>query len=591
MKQRHQLTIMVIIMVLTALTTSYTQADVMEDLTFIGVINDYPFIFTDKNGEPAGFAYDMIKEFADQKGYNLIVELHTPEQASKAYEEYGDVLYDGTYFSMHRGGKTLPLFVQEYYVFLTYQNRNLVKKDDLHSFYETAQGLANLTIGVRDGQEADDYVNSLVVPGKLKTFTHYSQVIEALHNEEIDVAIMPYHQTNAILYDDDISDVEFVDQKLYFKNSGYWVKKDRVQNQLDSFIIESKTNGRVTRLSAKWLEEPDRLNRDMIYLQAFNIILGLSIAIILFLIYRGKTLQKRVEDKTSQLREKLTENQALYDEIIQHEKFKNDYFINLSHELRTPLNVILGAVQLNELYLNKQNYDKLLENVGSYTHIIKSNSYRLLRVVNNLIDITKMDADKYMLNIDVVDIIYLCEELIITIQPYLDLKDLTVSLQTDLEESLVECDPFELDRIMMNLLSNAIKFSDPGSEIIIQIDEPTEDFVQVDVIDQGIGIAEEFQEKIFNRFEQVDTTLNRSHEGHGIGLSLVKNLVELHGGQINVSSVPGEGSTFSLQLPLRTTYIGFEGDRAFSHQQRDKQHAVNLEFSELQQDTSIRNKE
>ncbi len=147
-------------------------------------------------------------------------------------------------------------------------------------------------------------------------------------------------------------------------------------------------------------------------------------------------------------------------------------------------------------------------------------------MVNNLIDITKMDADKYSLNIDLVDIVYLVEELTLAIQPYADKKQIRILINTEIDEAVVECDPFEIERVIMNLLSNAIKFSQKSDEVKVKIHyDDSGDNIFVSVLDHGIGISEENQSKIFDRFAQVDTTLNRNHEGNGIGLSLVKILL------------------------------------------------------------------
>ncbi len=382
--------------------------------------------------------------------------------------------------------------------------------------------------------------------------------------------------------------INYVDQKLYFKNIGFWTRDEDLLHNLDTYILNEKKSGYITKLNNIWLSDYALKSKEDFYLRLFNIILGLAIAVILFLIYRGNTLQGKINSRTRQLKEKLDENRQLYDEIIRHEKFKNDYFINLSHELRTPLNVILGTVQLNELYLSKKNYDKFLDNADSFTKIIKSNSFRLLRVVNNLIDINRMDAEKYSLNIDLVDLVYMTEELIASIQPFADKRNIRLQLYTKLEEAIIECDPFEIERVIMNLLSNAIKFSNLDSKIEIRIYyDDTKENVSFSVSDQGIGISEENQKIIFNRFSQVDTTLNRNHEGHGIGLSLVKNIIDLHGGSIVVSSQLGKGATFTFTLPVKTVYTDIDLDGLSKpHQHHDRKQAISLEFSELQQESN-----
>lgn len=575
-----------LLILILVISTPYCAFADPETLTVIGINNDYPFVFYDVDGRPSGYAIDFIKTFAENEGYTLEIELYNPEEALEAFKDHGDLFYDGSFYRSIHGDKSLPLFVQEYYLYAMKSDARSITPDDLHSFYEASTRFSGDKIGIRDGQSIDDYISSLAPDENIQQFETISDAFTALRNDTIDIAILPFHQANSVLEHFKIEDIQFVDQKLYFKNTGYWAKDDKLLHKLDSFILTQKKSGYITKLNNTWLSDYEIGNREDFFLRMFNIILGLSIAVILFLIYRGNTLQSKVNSRTRQLREKLDENRQLYDEIIRHEKFKNDYFINLSHELRTPLNVILGAIQLNELYISKQNYDKLLENADSFTNIIKSNSYRLLRVVNNLIDITKMDADKYTLNIDLVDVVYLAEELTMAIQPYADKKRIKLALETDIDEGVVECDPFEIERVIMNLLSNAIKFTGSDGEVKVKIvyDE-SEENIFVSVSDNGIGISKENQEKIFDRFAQVDTTLNRNHEGHGIGLSLVKNIVDLHGGDIILKSEEGKGATFTFSLPVKTKYIGFDTNGfPLGHRQHDRQHAISLEFSELQQE-------
>ncbi len=556
-----------------------------ETLTVIGVNNDYPFVFYDVDGRPSGYAIDFIQTFAETEGYKLVIELYSPEEALLAFKDHGDLFYDGSYFRSIHGDKSLPLFVEEYYLYANTETSSKISPDDLHSFYEASTKFSGDRIGIIGGQTVDDYIASLAPSDNIIEFETISDTFKALQESQIDIAILPFHQANSVLDHFSIEDIEFVDQKLYFKNTGYWAQDDKLLHKLDSFVLTQKKSGYITKLNNTWLSDFELGNKEDFYLKLFNIVLGLSIAVILFLIYRGNTLQSKVNSRTRQLREKLDENRQLYDEIIRHEKFKNDYFINLSHELRTPLNVILGAIQLNELYISKQNYDKLLENAGSFTNIIKGNSYRLLRVVNNLIDITKMDADKYTLNIDLVDVVYLAEELTMSIQPYADKKRIKLSIETDIDEGVVECDPFEIERVVMNLLSNAIKFTNTDGEVKVIIYYDDKENIVVSVADNGIGIGSEDQNKIFDRFAQVDTTLNRNHEGHGIGLSLVKNIIDLHGGGIHVVSSVDKGSTFTFTLPIKTNYIGFDTNGLpLGQRQHDRQHAISLEFSELQQE-------
>ncbi len=577
----------VTILFVTFIISSYLSFAQADTIKLIGVNNDFPFSFFDVDGRPTGYAIEFLEAYANEHGHTLQVELYSTEQALDVFESEGDIFYDGSYFKKISADKSLPLFVQEFYLYTTKERAQKIDPDDLHSFYEASTNFSNHLIGIRNSQVVDDYVQSLAPKENLIEYPTISDVFEAINKGYVDIALLPFHQSNSVLNHFSTANIEYIDQKLYFKNTGFWVKEEATLHELDDYILAQKKSGFITELNNKWLTDFSLKNKEDFYLKIFNIALGFSIVVILYLIYRGNTLQKKITSRTRQLREKLDENKQLYDEVIRHEKFKNDYFINLSHELRTPLNVILGAIQLNELYLAKENYDKLLENAEDFTKIIKSNSFRLLRVVNNLIDITRMDADKYTLNIDLVDLVFMSEDLIQSIQPYADKKNIQLVFKSTADEAIVECDPFEIERVIMNLLSNAIKFSRTNSKIHISVFySDDKSALNLSVADQGIGISQDDQLRIFDRFAQVDTTLNRRHEGHGIGLSLVKNIIDLHGGDIDVQSQLGQGATFTFTIPVKTVYTGIDIDGIKSaREQHDRNQAITLEFSELQQDS------
>jgi len=224
------------------------------------------------------------------------------------------------------------------------------------------------------------------------------------------------------------------------------------------------------------------------------------------------------------------------------------FFSNISHELRTPLNVILAAIQL---------MDKLKENTPKddrerkYLGIIKQNCYRLLRLVNNLIDITKLDSNYFELDLKNCDIVALVEDVTLSAADYIKSKGIKLQFDTFVEEKVIACDPDQIERIILNLLSNAVKFTPPGGNIWVKVFD-LRNRVLICVKDNGVGIPKDKQKYIFDRFQQVEYLFNRHHEGSGIGLALVKSLVEKHGGKISVSSEVGKGSTFIIELPSRT---------------------------------------
>ena len=234
---------------------------------------------------------------------------------------------------------------------------------------------------------------------------------------------------------------------------------------------------------------------------------------------------------------------------IESENLKNQFFANLSHEFKTPLNIILGIVQL--LDKNIENY-KIYScddvDLSNHMKLIRQNAYRLLRLANNLIDMSRIDAGFYKLSLSNNNIVNIVEDISLSVVEYANRNDISLVFDTDCEDLVIACDPDKIERIILNLLSNSIKNTDAGGIIHITLSND-EESVSISVADNGKGIPKEKLPKIFDRFEQVEKSLNRSFEGSGIGLSLVHSLVKMHGGSINVRSTLGVGSEFKFTIP------------------------------------------
>ena len=239
------------------------------------------------------------------------------------------------------------------------------------------------------------------------------------------------------------------------------------------------------------------------------------------------------------------------------ETLKNEFFANLSHEFKTPINIVLSMMQL----MGKNIEDGSIQynkdtNLDKHIKIVKQNAYRLLRLVNNLIDMTRIDAGYYKMNFENHNIISVIEEITMSVADYIEEKGISLIFDTEEEEIILACDPDKIERIMLNLLSNAVKAMTSNKhlerelEIEVYIAVKNEN-VYVSVKDNGIGIPQEKLQDIFTRFVQVEDNITRKTEGSGIGLALVKSLVEMHGGQIDVESEEGIGTNFCLSLPIK----------------------------------------
>ncbi len=228
------------------------------------------------------------------------------------------------------------------------------------------------------------------------------------------------------------------------------------------------------------------------------------------------------------------------------EKLRMDFFANLSHELRTPINIILSSLQVINLRLDKLNQDDY-EYFTKYLGILRQNGLRLLKLVNNLIDTTKVDSGHFDHSPQNGNIISFIEDVCMSVSEFIKNHNLNLIFDTDCEEKIIAFDKDNMERIMLNLLSNAIKFSKDKGNIEVSI--YCEESIKIKVRDNGIGIPKDKLDGIFGRFEQVKSKMKNEREGSGIGLSLVKYLVEMHDGSISVDSELEVGSEFIINLP------------------------------------------
>lgn len=256
-----------------------------------------------------------------------------------------------------------------------------------------------------------------------------------------------------------------------------------------------------------------------------------------------------MELQVLKLKEEAKLTNKLLDETKEHNKFVTEFFSNISHEFKTPLNVIFSSLQLITMY-NQSCEEQLIEKRKKCLYVMKQNCYRLIRLINNLLDITKLDSGFITAHMTNGNIVYLVENITMSIVSLAEDKGIEIIFDTDAEEKIMAFDGDKIERIMLNLLSNALKFTDRGGKVYITMTDK-DDNIEISVRDTGVGIPDDKKELIFGRFMQVDKTLKRNNEGTGIGLSLVKSFVELHEGKIILKSQPNHGSEFVVILPVK----------------------------------------
>lgn len=265
-------------------------------------------------------------------------------------------------------------------------------------------------------------------------------------------------------------------------------------------------------------------------------------------------------------------------EELKYSELRTQFFANISHELKTPLNLIFSSLQLLEYHLNNNEMHQKNNKMDNYLASIKNNGYRLLRLVNNLIDITKIDVNSFNLHRGNFDIVELLNSIVELTGDYLEEKNRNFRFVNELDSKVIACDPFNIERVILNLISNAVKFTSAGDEILLSL-EKQDDQILISLRDTGIGIKKENQNIIFEQFRQVDQSFHKKREGSGIGLSLVKSIIEMHGGKITIDSVYGVYSKFNIYLPDKT--IDQEAVEEENYNAANLLNKVELEFSDI----------
>jgi PAS domain S-box-containing protein len=346
-----------------------------------------------------------------------------------------------------------------------------------------------------------------------------------------------------------------------------------VQNQLDR-VLQGIVDSREFRIITKggdvrWLRHQQQSVLDPQNEWSY-LVYGIAQDITEFRLYEEtlhmtqSELEERVRQRTAELEDAVL---ALQNEIDERQKaeqaartlnielqqalrLKDEFLANISHEFRTPLTIVLALSES----LNMGIYGAMSAKQQDVIQRLYRQGAHLLSLVNNLLDIAKLVTGNLTLQKSLVQVNEACQYALQLVQDLAEQKSITLSFHFDAQVQQLAVDELRLNQILNNLLSNAVKFTPEHGHIGLDIKGDVErGVVSFEVWDTGIGIANEDQERLFLPFVQLDVSLSRRHEGAGLGLALVRELVHLHGGQVLLQSQPGAGSRFVVTLPWQTS--------------------------------------
>jgi len=258
-----------------------------------------------------------------------------------------------------------------------------------------------------------------------------------------------------------------------------------------------------------------------------------------------KQAEKTIREYAENLEQRVVERTA---ELVRANRVKDEFLANMSHELRTPLNSILGFSET----LLEGIRGPLNERQEQGLQLIYSSGQHLLGLINDILDIAKIEVGKFELHPEIVSVNDICHASLNFIKEMAGRKSILVEYSSSPDVSSMQADPKRLKQILVNLLNNAVKFTPEKGRVSLDVQTDTRrSQMRFSVTDTGIGIASDDLEKLFKPFVQLDSSLSRQYEGSGLGLMLVQKLVEMHGGEVHVESAVGSGSSFTVVLPWK----------------------------------------
>lgn len=342
--------------------------------------------------------------------------------------------------------------------------------------------------------------------------------------------------------------------KFRYTLDGYEDNWNTVGNRRDAFYTGVKAGDYTFRVQAatygaEWtdVESTMTLSIDPYFYETvwFKILSGSAFLMFIYVVFQWRLYQAKAREVelTELVNEQTSKLAEQSKKLLELDKAKSKFFTNVTHELRTPLTLILGP--LNDLKKNNRALNH--ENISNKIELAIRHSKRLLRLVNQMLDISKVEVGTVKVKAQKTNLVDFVDQIVLAFTGLAERKNIELNFNSSKRDIPVYIDVDMMDKILINILSNAFKFTSENGTISLEITD-TKNSAKLSISDNGVGIDPEDIENIFKRFYQTNESLNNRRPGAGIGLSLVKELVELHQGDIYVDSTINEGSVFTISI-------------------------------------------
>ncbi len=540
---------MVLLLIVAFRILSANSADLVVTM---GVYENAPKIFTLESGKPAGIFIDIIEQIAESEDWDL-------EYVPGTWTEGLDRLEKGEIDLMPDVANTAAR--EQIYAF----HKEPVLSSWFQVYARKGSGIRSMLdlvgkrIAVLDRsvqQEAFVHLaDSFEISMTLISVPDYKTIFEIVAKGEADAAITNrfYGVMHAQKHGLEDTRVIFHPTRLFFAASK--TIPGQLLDTLDTHLLKMKNDPESVYYESlkRWISEEAHFK-----MPAWVKTLGLVAGVVVLMSIMGSVLLKhQVNARTRELRqinqemeqrviERTAELAAAMEKAQEADQIKSAFLATMSHELRTPLNSIIGftGIMLQGMTgpLNPEQYKQM--------SMVQSSARDLLALINDVLDISKIEAGQLPLSITSFELKASIEKMVKVVSPLVEKKGLDLKLEIADDIATATMDQRRLEQVILNLLNNAVKFTEKGHvSISCRIED---DWYCLSVSDTGIGIQPEHLQSIFQPFSQIDTGSTRKYEGTGLGLPISKKLVEMMGGSITVESQWGRGSTFTIRFPIQS---------------------------------------
>ena len=520
-----------------------------EDTIYVITDADYrPYSFYDGDGNPSGHDIELIALIANKLNMNLDLKLMDWDEGIKEVTSgKAQVLMTADYSDTFAGTdvliKTDPTASDDY---LVYSKHNMSSADDLYG----------TKIAVMKNGNVNTQIDMLQL-GKYCTYYENNRTaMKAVLDGEADCAVMRGTVGSVLLDElgDKSAEPRFsVGQSFmcFDVNPEYPELAEKINNAIE----ELKKDGELAELREKWLTTfiHDYSVREII--EKYPLLM-LGFLLIIIIVFAGLTysIRKNLLIREDEIRAELEYRKSLEQyqkELEAANKSKTDFLFNMSHDIRTPMNAIIGFTNLAKKHVD----DK--EKTEDYLDKIEFSGRHLLNLINDVLDMSRVEAGKIKSELKAVNIIEVAESLITVYRESAAERNIKLSyINSGVRDANVFADELHINQILMNVLGNAIKYTMPGGSVVLTVDQGESDNPEYGrylftVEDTGIGMSEKFAEKIFESFSREETATVSNIQGTGLGMSIVKRLVDFLDGTIEIKSQQGKGTKVVLGFSLK----------------------------------------